>query len=60
MTALRFRAVLGLATITAGVMLLAPVAAASPESDAADAITAAWQDAGGDSSELGAKQGGVY
>ncbi len=51
---------LGLATITAGVMVLAPTAAASPESDADDAITAAWQAAGGDDSELGAKHGDVY
>lgn len=51
---------LALVAITAGAILLAPIAAASPESDAEDAITAAWQDAGGDTSVLGAKQGGVY
>lgn len=54
------RAVLGLVTITAGLMLLAPTAVASPESDAADAIGAAWQAAGGDTSVLGARQGEVY
>ena len=54
------RAALGVVTITAGVMLLAPAASASPESDAEDAITAAWEKAGGDHSMLGAKQGNVY
>lgn len=43
------------------VALSAPIAAATPESDAAhDAITAAWQAAGGDGSPLGAPQGDVY
>lgn len=58
------RAALGLVTLTAGLglcaALWAPVAAASPLSDADDAITAAWKDAGGDNSDLGAKQGDVY
>ncbi len=58
------RAALGLLTLTAGLglcaALWAPVAAASPLSDADDAITAAWKDAGGDNSDLGAKQGDVY
>jgi uncharacterized protein with LGFP repeats len=40
--------------------LLAPVAAASPLGDADNAITAAWKDAGGDHSDLGAKQGECY
>ncbi len=40
--------------------LLAPVAAASPIGDADNAITAAWKDAGGDNSDLGAKQGDCY
>ncbi|WP_250149377.1 LGFP repeat-containing protein [Mycolicibacter acidiphilus] len=35
-------------------------AAATPESDAHDAITAAWQAAGGDNSPLGAPHGDVY
>jgi len=41
-------------------MLLVPAAAASPVSDAEDAITAAWEKAGGDTSVLGPKQGDVY
>jgi uncharacterized protein with LGFP repeats len=40
--------------------LLAPVAAASPLGDADNAITAAWKEAGGDNSDLGAKQGECY
>ncbi len=40
--------------------LFAPVAAASPLGDADNAITAAWKDAGGDNSDLGAKQGECY
>jgi uncharacterized protein with LGFP repeats len=40
--------------------LLMPVAAASPIGDADNAITAAWKDAGGDNSDLGAKQGDCY
>jgi uncharacterized protein with LGFP repeats len=40
--------------------LLAPVAAATPQDDADSAITAAWQDAGGDTGSLGPKDGGVY
>ncbi len=42
------------------VVALAPCAAASPESDANDAITAAWRAAGGADSRLGPKQGDVY
>ena len=45
--------------LTAGV-LLAPVAAATPQSDAGDAITAAWQAGGGDTGPLGPKDGDVY
>jgi uncharacterized protein with LGFP repeats len=55
-----WRAALGLVTIGAAVLLLAPTAAASPESDADDAITAVWEKAGGDNSVLGAKVGDVY
>ena len=40
--------------------LLTPVAAASPIGDADNSITAAWKDAGGDNSDLGAKQGDCY
>jgi uncharacterized protein with LGFP repeats len=55
------RAVLGLVTLAAGnLLLLAPMAAASPEGDADNAITAAWKGAGGDHSDLGAKHGDVY
>src|ERR1700759_4599321 len=53
----------GLAALVAGLTcmgLLTPVAAASPIGDADNAITAAWKDAGGDNSDLGAKQGECY
>lgn len=40
--------------------LLAPVAAASPESDAGDAISAAWDASGGDNGPLGTRSGDVY
>lgn len=40
--------------------LLAPVAAASPESDAGAAISAAWDASGGDGGPLGARNGDVY
>jgi uncharacterized protein with LGFP repeats len=40
--------------------LLAPVAAATPESDADAAITAAWDANGGGTGSLGPKDGGVY
>ena len=51
------RAARGLVALTAGLIclaLLAPVAAASPLGGADDAMTAAWKDAGGDHSDLGA------
>jgi uncharacterized protein with LGFP repeats len=57
------RAVLGLVALTTAwglAALLAPVAPASPLGDADNAITAAWKDAGGDHSDLGAKQGDCY
>lgn len=42
-------------------LLLAPVASASPESDAANAaISAAWDASGGDGGALGPRQGDVY
>jgi uncharacterized protein with LGFP repeats len=58
------RAVLGLVALATALgvctALLAPVAAASPLGEADDAMTAAWKDAGGDNSDLGAKQGEAY
>jgi uncharacterized protein with LGFP repeats len=44
----------------ATLVLLAPVAAATPETDANDAINAAWAASGGDTGPLGPKDGGVY
>jgi uncharacterized protein with LGFP repeats len=44
----------------AALVLFAPVALATPESDADAAITAAWQANGGDTGPLGPKDGGVY
>lgn len=41
-------------------LVVTPVAAATPESDADAAITATWQAAGGAGGPLGAKDGGVY
>lgn len=40
--------------------LVAPTAGASPIGDADNSITAAWKDAGGDTSDLGPKQGDCY
>jgi uncharacterized protein with LGFP repeats len=56
------RAALGLVALAIGLStaLVEPVAAASPLGEADDAITAAWKDAGGDNSDLGAKQGETY
>ncbi len=61
----RFGAAVRRATIAAAMTAVAAVlvtftATASPESDADDAITTAWKDAGGPTSTLGDKQGGVY
>ena len=53
------RMAVGLLT-AAAVVLLAPVAAATPESDADGAITQAWDASGGPTGPLGAKEGGVY
>ena len=44
----------------AAMLLLAPVALATPESDADAAITAAWDASGGDTGSLGPRDGGVY
>ena len=46
--------------VAAALVLFAPVAAATPESDADAAITAAWDANGGDTGPLGPKDGGVY
>jgi uncharacterized protein with LGFP repeats len=56
------RMALGLVAVVALVnaALSAPTAAASPETDAYDAITAAWEAAGGDDSPVGAPDGDVY
>ena len=57
------RATRGLAALAAGLacmVLMAPVAVASPLGEADDAITAAWKEAGGDTSDLGPKQGETY
>jgi uncharacterized protein with LGFP repeats len=53
----------GLVALAAGLAcmaLMAPVAVASPLGEADDAITAAWKEAGGDTSDLGPKQGETY
>lgn len=53
------RMALGLAA-TVTVLLSVQTAAATPDGDAHDAITAAWQAAGGDGSPLGAPKGDVH
>lgn len=53
------RMALGLAA-TVTVLLSVQTATAAPDSDAHDAITAAWQAAGGDGSPLGAPKGDVH
>ena len=54
------RTTLGLITAVAALALVVPVAGATPESDAGAAIDQAWTAAGGDTSALGARDGGVY
>ena len=57
------RAMRGLVALAAGLAcmaLMAPVAVASPLGEADDSITAVWKEAGGDTSELGPKQGETY
>jgi uncharacterized protein with LGFP repeats len=54
------RLAIGLMAAATAMALLAPIATADPQGDADDAITAAWTAAGGDTSQLGAKDGGVY
>ncbi len=51
---------MGFVVAAATVALFAPVAHASPETDATDAINAAWDSAGGDASTLGPRDGGLY
>lgn len=57
-TARRFA--LGVAATAAAAVLVAPLALATPESDAADAIGAAWAAAGGSNSLVGSQDGDVY
>ncbi len=59
-TAVRAALALVAFVVGAGVALALPIAGASPETDAHDAITAAWEAAGGDASTLGAVHGDVY
>ena len=54
------RLMLGVTVAALAAALAVPTALASPESDAADAINAAWDAAGGPDSEVGAKDGEVY
>ncbi|MCT7659521.1 LGFP repeat-containing protein [Mycobacterium deserti] len=58
----RASAVLGCITVgfLACAVLLAPAAVATPESEAGDAITAAWTANGGDGGPLGPRNGDVY
>jgi uncharacterized protein with LGFP repeats len=53
------RVAIGVLAATAA-LLLSPVAAATPESDANDAINAAYDAGGGDTGPLGPKDGDVY
>ena len=57
-TARRFT--LGVAATAAAAVLVAPLALATPESYAADAISAAWGAAGGSNSLVGSQDGDVY
>jgi uncharacterized protein with LGFP repeats len=54
------RALVGLVTTALAAVLLAPAGAASPIGDAEAAMMAAWEEAGGDTSLLGARVGDVY
>jgi len=54
------RGLVVLGAVLACMALLTPVAVASPIGDADNAMTAAWKEAGGDTSDLGAKQGEAY
>jgi uncharacterized protein with LGFP repeats len=59
LSGLMTRTTIGLLSVVA-LVVFAPVASATPESDADAAITAAWQANGGDTGPLGPKDGGVY
>jgi uncharacterized protein with LGFP repeats len=54
------RALVSLAAVVMAAVLLTPVAMASPIGEAEDAMMAAWDNAGGDNSPLGARKGDVY
>ena len=54
------RALISVATTALAIVLLAPIASASPIGDAEAAIMAAWDKAGGDTSPLGPRKGDVY
>lgn len=54
------RAGIALVAAMAAVLLVAPLAAATPEGDADAAITQAWDVGGGPTGPLGIKDGGVY
>ncbi|MFN0144594.1 MAG: LGFP repeat-containing protein [Mycobacterium sp.] len=54
------RLAVGFAATAAAAVLVAPLALATPESDAADAISAAWDAAGGSDSAVGSQDGDVY
>ncbi len=54
------RVTLGVAATAVAAALAVPAAVASPESDAADAITQAWDAAGGANSPVGGRDGDVY
>ncbi|OBF83933.1 hypothetical protein A5791_25310 [Mycobacterium sp. 852002-51163_SCH5372311] len=54
------RALVSLAAMVVAAVLLTPVATASPIGEAENAMMAAWDKAGGDSSPLGARKGDVY
>lgn len=55
-----WRLALGVAVTATAAALVSPHAFASPESDAAGAITAAWEAAGGSDSPVGGQDGEVY
>src|SRR4051794_38427999 len=54
------RAGVGLVSLVAAALLVAPAAWATPDGDADAAITAAWDAGGGPTGPLGDKDGGVY
>lgn len=54
------RLALAVAATAGAAALVAPMALATPESDAAGAITQAWEAAGGAGSPVGGQDGGVY